>query len=315
MRRGADRDAGRGRRARGELRHVRERDADVAAYLLTLEARGASPATLRAYGADLDAYATWLAGRGRRPAEATRADVRAYAVHLGARGLAGRSRARALSALRGLYRRLESAGRIDADPSAELVGPRRDGRLPRPVRRPDAERILDAPWGDAPLDLRDAALLELLYGCGLRAAEACGLDRADLGARRLRVRGKGGRERTVPVGAPARDAVAAWLDRGRPQLAKDASDDALLLSSRGLRLEPSAVRRALARRLRDVGLPHRSPHALRHAYATHMLEGGGDLRAIQELLGHASIGTTEIYTRVGVAHLRAVHARAHPRGT
>ncbi len=294
---------------------MRERDPDIAAYLRTLEARGASPATLRAYGADLDAFAAWLAERGSAPVDATRADLRAYAVHLGARGLAGRSRARALSALRGLYRRLESAGRIVGDPSAELAGPRRDGRLPRPVRRPDAERILDAPWGEAPLDLRDAALLELLYGCGLRAAEACALDLDDLGAGRLRVRGKGGRQRTVPVGLPARDAVARYLDLGRPALAREASGSALLLSQRGARLEPSAVRRALARRLRDVGLPHRSPHALRHAYATHMLEGGGDLRAIQELLGHASIGTTEIYTKVGVAHLRAVHAQAHPRGT
>jgi site-specific recombinase XerD len=283
-------------------------------FLRALAARGARPATVRAYRADLSAYGAWLRERGTRPQEATRADVRAYAASLGARGLAPASRARALSAVRALHRRLAETGVAASDPAADLPGPRRPRRLPTIVREPDVAHLLDARWGTEPLDLRDRALLELLYGCGLRAAEACALDRADASPRDVRVVGKGGRTRIVPVGGPAADAVAAWLARGRPALAGADSGDALFLSHRGRRLEPSAVRRALGRRLRAVGLPAAGPHALRHAYATHMLEHGGDLRTIQELLGHASLETTEVYTHVSVSHLRRAHALAHPRG-
>jgi site-specific recombinase XerD len=283
-------------------------------FLTALSARGASQATVRAYRADLHAYRGWLDARELRPTDATRADLRAYAASLGARGLAPSSRARALSAVRALHRRLADTGAADADPAADLPGPKRPRRLPTVVAEPDAARLLDTRWGDEPLDLRDHALLELLYGCGLRAAEACALDRGDLSPREVRVHGKGAKVRLVPIGGPAYEAVARWLADGRPELADADSGEALLLSRRGRRLEPSAVRRALGRRLRTVGLPAASPHALRHAYATHMLEHGGDLRAIQELLGHSSLSTTEVYTQVSVAHLRRAHAMAHPRG-
>ena len=157
-------------------------------------------------------------------------------------------------------------------------------------------------------------LLELLYGAGLRAAEACALDCSSLEGRTLRVVGKGGKTRLLPIGEPAADAVIAWRARGRPELQTAASPAALLLTVRGNRLDTSGVRRILVKRLRAVGLDPHGPHALRHAYATHMLEGGGDLRAIQELLGHASLATTEVYTHLGLPHLRRAHAQAHPRG-
>lgn len=284
----------------------------VADHLAALAARGASPATLRAYRSDLADYAAWLDGRGTSPAAASRADVRAYAAHLAAAGLAPTTRARRLSAVRGLHRRI--ARDAARDPAAEIPGPKRPRRLPAVPAARDAKRLLDSTWRDDPLGLRDRALLELLYGAGLRAAEVCALDLDGLDGRTLRVTGKGGKTRLVPIGEPAADAVTAWLARGRPDLAAPDSPPALLLSARGRRLDTSSVRRALTRRLRAVGLEPHGPHALRHAYATHMLEGGGDLRAIQELLGHASLATTEVYTHLGLPHLRAAHARAHPRG-
>ncbi len=282
-------------------------------FLLGVHARGGSPATVRAYRADLTAYVAWLATRGTSPQSATRADVRAYAASLGARGLAATSRARMLSSLRSFHGRLHAAGRAASDVAAELPGPRRPRRLPDPPRPTDMARLLDRPRTETPASLRDQAVLELLYGCGLRVSEACNLDVDDVTRRDVRVQGKGGRLRVIPIGQPASAAVAAWRERGRPFLAVPTSAEALLLGARGGRIEPTAIRRALRRRLGEAGLPHRGPHALRHAYATHLLEGGGDLRAIQELLGHASLASTEIYTRVSVSHLRQAHQIAHPR--
>ena len=281
-------------------------------HLSALAARGASPQTLRAYRSDLRDYADWLEARGSEAASATRADVRAYAANLAARELAATTRARRLSAVRGLHRRL--AGEGDGDPAAEIPGPKRQRRLPVVPPTRDTAHLLDLAWPDTPLGLRDQALLELLYGAGLRAAEACALDCSSLEGRTLRVTGKGGKTRLLPIGEPAADAVIAWLARGRPELQTAASASALLLTVRGNRLDTSGVRRILAKRLRAVGLEPHGPHALRHAYATHMLEGGGDLRAIQELLGHASLATTEVYTHLGLPHLRRAHAQAHPRG-
>ncbi|MFM9123644.1 MAG: site-specific integrase, partial [Actinomycetota bacterium] len=220
----------------------------VADHLAALAARGASPATLRAYRSDLADYAAWLDGRGTAPAAASRADVRAYAAHLAASGLAPTTRARRLSAVRGLHRRI--ARDAARDPAAEIPGPKRPRRLPAVPAARDAKRLLDSAWRDDPLGLRDRALLELLYGAGLRAAE---VERADLGGldgRTLRVTGKGGKTRLVPIGEPAADAVTAWLARGRPELAAPDSPPALLLSARGRRLDTSSVRRALTRRLR-----------------------------------------------------------------
>lgn len=281
-------------------------------HLAALRARGASPQTLRAYRSDLRDYADWLQARGCDPLHATRSDVRAYAADLAARELAATTRARRLSAVRGLHRRL--AGDADGDPAAEIPGPKRQRRLPVVPPARDTARMLDVAWPDSPLGLRDRALLELLYGAGLRAAEACALDLTSLEGRTLRVTGKGAKTRLVPIGEPAADAINAWLARGRPELATTDATPALLLSTRGNRLDTSGVRRALAKRLKAVGLEAHGPHALRHAYATHMLEGGGDLRAIQELLGHASLATTEVYTHLGLPHLRRAHAQAHPRG-
>ncbi len=281
-------------------------------HLTALQARGASAQTLRAYRSDLRDYADWLTRHGSTPTSATRAEVRAYAADLAARELAPTTRARRLSAVRGLHRRLDADG--TDDPAAEIPGPKRGRRLPVVPTARDTARMLDVAWPDTPLGLRDRALLELLYGAGLRAAEACALDTESLEGRTLRVTGKGGKTRLVPIGEPAAAAVTAWLARGRPELVSPTTPPALLLSARGNRLDTSGVRRALARRLEAVGLETHGPHALRHAYATHMLEGGGDLRAIQELLGHASLATTEIYTHLGLPHLRRAHAQAHPRG-
>jgi site-specific recombinase XerD len=293
---------------------MEDRHPEARRFLDGLRARGAADETLRAYAGDLGDYASWLAERGVDLPEASRADVRGYAASLGARGLAPAARARRLSAVRTFHRRLQATGVVAHDPAAELPGPRRDRRLPEVLPAREAAHLLDAPWPVGPLGLRDRALLELLYGCGLRVSEACALDVAAVSPREVRVVGKGSKPRLVPLGGPARDAVAAWRAGGRPELVGPDSGDALFVSVRGRRLDTSAVRRALARRLRAVGLDRRAPHALRHAYATHLLEGGGDLRAIQELLGHASLETTEIYTHVGVTHLRRAHEQAHPRG-
>ncbi len=293
---------------------MERRDPHVERFLDGLRARGAAAATLRAYAGDLGRYTAWLAARDATPATADRAALRAFAASLGGAGLSAATRARALSAIRHLHRWLHATGAAPVDAAAELPAPRRERRLPEGVRRQESAALLDQPWSDDALGRRDRAIFELLYGCGLRVSEACGLDVDDAGAREVRVLGKGGKTRLVPIGAPALDALAAWLARARPELARPDSPPALFLSARGRRLEPSAVRRALVRRLRSVGLPPRTPHALRHAYATDLLEGGGDLRAIQELLGHASLQTTEIYTHVSVAHLRRAHAQAHPRG-
>ena len=200
------------------------------------------------------------------------------------------------------------------DPSLVLVGPRRSRRLPDPVTAGDCSLLLDGTWNEDVRSLRDRAVLELLYGCGLRASEVCGLDLEsyDAAGARLRVLGKGDRERMVPLGEPAREALDEWLSSGRPRVAGASS--ALLVSLRGRRLSPSDVRRTLERRARVAGIGTRSPHALRHAYATHLLEGGAGLREIQELLGHASAATTQIYAHVAVPHLVREHADHHPRG-
>lgn len=287
---------------------------DIDAFLEALAARGVAQATRRAYRSDLEVYRRWLDTRGTEPRRATRADVRAYAAALSDRGLATASRARTLSAIRGLHRRLHDLGLADQDPASEVAGPRRRTRLPSPPAPADVARMLDGPWPDDPTALRDKALFELLYGCGLRIGEACALDLDAIGSRGVRVHGKGGKVRVVPIGEPARRALDGWVVRGRSALAREEAGDALFLGRRGRRLDPTSARRALRARLEATGVTAFGPHALRHAYATDMLDGGADLRAIQELLGHSSLGTTEIYTHIGVPHLRRAHARSHPRG-
>jgi integrase/recombinase XerC len=266
-----------------------------------LASPGLSDATRRAYGADLRDFSSWLRGRGL---DVEDIDVRVladYTAELGRarRGLAPSTIARRLSAVRSLVRHALGPARV---PDAALA-PRRGRRLPETPRLEDVERAVDGAAGDGPLELRNVALLELVYSSGLRSAEAVGLDLGDVDFDReqLHVRGKGGKERLVPLGEEAAWRLGLWLRDGRPALARGACD-ALFISARGRRLDTSVLRRLFP-----------NPHRLRHAYATHLLEGGADLRTIQELLGHASLSTTQVYSHVDARRLRRVYDRAHPR--
>ena len=265
----------------------------------------ASPAlaesTRRAYASDLRELHGWLERRGTGVEEI---DVRVlveYAAELGRarNGLAPATIARKLAAVRSFLRFTLGPARV---PDASL-GPRRPQRLPEAPKRAEVESILDSLGGDGPLRLRNLALVELVYSAGLRSAEAVGLDLADVDFEQehVRVRGKGGKERVVPLGEEAAHVVARYLREARPALVRGAND-ALFLSTRGRRLDTSTLRRLL---------PH--PHRLRHSFATHLLEGGADLRTIQELLGHSSLSTTQVYSHVSAKRLRKVYDAAHPR--
>ena len=277
---------------------------DSAAAIERFLARPAlSDATRRAYRADLADFATWLREQGLG---LDQVDVRAladYTAELGRarRGLAPTTIGRRLSAVRSLLRHALGPTRV---PEAALA-PRRPRRLPETPTQAEVEKLVEraSETGDGPLALRNGALLELVYSCGLRSAEAVALDLGDVDLDRehVHVRGKGGKERVVPLGEEAAWRVGRWLRDGRPLLARNACD-ALFLSVRGRRLETSTLRRLVA-----------NPHRFRHAYATHLLEGGADLRTIQELLGHASLSTTQIYSHVDARRLRRVYDRAHPR--
>jgi integrase/recombinase XerC len=277
-------------------------------------AHGDSPHTVRALRGDLRDLCAFLARQDLTPETCGSEPLRRWQAQLAARRLAPATIARRLSSARALFADLVRRGERADDPSLVLAGPKRRRRLPAPVSAADCGILLDGSWNDDVRSLRDRAILELLYGCGLRASEVCGLELASYDAQRMRLRvvGKGDRERLVPVGEPAREALDAWLSAGRPHVADES--DALLVSLRGRRLSTSDVRRALERRARVAGIGARSPHALRHAYATHLLEGGAGLREIQELLGHASAATTQIYAHVAVPHLVREHADHHPRG-
>jgi integrase/recombinase XerD len=283
------------------------------AYLAWLRGRGASPATLRAYTSDLRQLDRWLAAGGLAPGDADELSLRRFAAHLGTLRYAPATAARKLSAARGAYAFMLDRGLVERNPAALVPGPRKTSKLPATLSETEVERLLDRPAASDPRRLRDRALLELLYGCGLRASEACGLRTADVNADEgfVRVTGKGGKERIVPLGGAAADALGRYLRDGRPRLGPAA--DRVFVSVRGRPLGPTDVRRALRRELAAAGLAQRSPHALRHTFATHLLEHGADLRSIQQLLGHASVGTTQVYTHVSVRHLRAAHAASHPR--
>ena len=284
------------------------------AYMAWMRGRGMSPATLRAYAADLRQLDRWLAAAGIGPAEADDLTLRRFAAHLGTLRYAPATAARKLSAARGAYGFMLDRGLVERNPAALVPGPRQVRTLPATLSEPEMEELFDRPVVADPRRLRDRALLELLYGSGLRASEACGLRIADVDADEgtVRVTGKGGKERVVPLGGAAADALGRYLRTGRPRLGRPATDR-VFLSVRGRPLGPTDVRRALRRELDAAGLAQRPPHALRHTFATHLLEHGADLRSIQELLGHASVGTTQVYTHVSVRHLRAAHAASHPR--
>jgi site-specific recombinase XerD len=282
-----------------------------------LQRHGAAERTRVAYGADLGELARWADAQGLAPAQIGYPLLRRYAAQLAGRGHAPRTMARKLSSIRSFFRTLVDHGEVAANPADLLAAPKLPQRLPHTLKPAEVAAFLDRIPATTPLELRDRALFELAYACGLRAEELINLDvgSVDFDAEHLRVEGKGSKTRFVPAGEPALRALARYLERGRPALLATPGDEpALLLSKSGRRLSTSDVRRRLrvwARHAAQQGAVH--PHALRHSFATHLLEGGADLRAIQELLGHASISTTQVYTRVESARLRAAYERSHPR--
>lgn len=282
---------------------------------LTLERR-LSPHTVDAYRADVQGLATFLE-RGRTPLEEARYEqLRRWLAHLATRGYARSTMARKAAAVRAFYGFCARRGLLQEDPALLLIAPAVPRKLPAVLKQTEAEALVEAPDGDDPRILRDRAILELLYGAGIRVAELCGLDvdDVDLGRARARVLGKGRKERWIPLGEPAVDAVRAYLRKGRPRMGKGAPGHPLLLNARGRRIGPRAVR-SLVEQYRQAVLPGRrtSPHTLRHSYATHLMEGGADIRAVQELLGHASVATTQRYTHVSRRRLFGAYRDSHPR--
>ena len=285
-----------------------------------LRARGMAEKTRRAYGLDLQQLANWAEPQDLAPRSLDPRTLRRYAGVLSERGLTRSTIARKLASIRSFYRHLVERAELDANPADLVATPKRDSYLPRVLRADEVSALLDSiPAGSDPLQLRDRAMFELAYAAGLRAEELVNLDVTDVDpdAEELRVSGKGGRTRVVPAGEPAWRALERYVDRARPHLAAPRSgtvETALFLSRRGRRLSTSDVRRRLRlstqRAATGAGV---SPHTLRHSFATHLLEGGADLRSIQELLGHASISTTQTYTRIESGRLRRVYAKAHPR--
>ena len=286
--------------------------------------RGVSANTLKSYRRDLARYTAYLGGRGvTDPAAVTEAHVSDFLATLREGSadhppLAASSAARTLVAVRGFHRFLVLEGDTAQDPAGAVSPPRPPARLPKAISVEDVERLLAAAGvGDTPASLRDRALLEVLYGAGARISEAVGLDVDDVDAAEgvVRLFGKGGKERVVPLGSYAAEALSAYLVRGRPALAsKGRGTPAIFLNQRGGRLSRQSAWAALRAAAERAGLSgHLSPHTLRHSFATHLLDGGADVRVVQELLGHASVTTTQIYTMVTVQRLREVYAQSHPR--
>ncbi|MGH3508872.1 MAG: tyrosine recombinase XerC [Nocardioidaceae bacterium] len=277
--------------------------------------------TVRAYSADVASMLAHAALLGHIDVDTL--DIRTLRSWLAKQQTMGRARttlARRATAIRVFTGWLQRTGRAPGDPGALLATPRAHRTLPSILRVDEARALLAAAAEHAddgsPTGLRDMAILELLYATGIRVGELCGLDTDDLDRERnlVRVFGKGRKERSVPFGAPARRAVEVWLARGRPLLRVEGAGAALFLGSRGRRIDPRAVRTLVTTRLAEVpDAPVFGPHGLRHTAATHLLEGGADLRTVQELLGHASLATTQLYTHVTTDRLRRVYAQAHPR--
>ncbi len=276
-------------------------DRPIEAFLEELRTgRRLSPRTVDAYSRDLADYRRFAERHRLRDwHEAGTTFLDGYFAGLLQRGLSGATVARRRSALRGFHRALERFGLSGADPLAQLPPPRRERKLPHALTVEEIERLLAQPEGDGPLRLRDRALLEVAYASGLRVSELVGLER---------------HERTVPFGRSAEKALRAWLERGRPLLARQARHDAVFVNARGGTLSRMGFWKILRGHARAAGLASRvHPHGLRHSFATHLLQGGADLRVVQELLGHASVATTAIYTHLDRAYLREVHRTFHPR--
>lgn len=276
--------------------------------------RGRSPRTVEAYRGDADSLARFCTDAGvDHPDEVTPTVLRRYLGMLHERGYARATVARRTSAIRSFFRFLVRDGYVAADPAVRLETAKQGRSLPRVLRPDQVAVLLAAPDPATAAGARDRALLELLYGSGARVAEVCGLDLADvdLEAGELRLHGKGGRDRVVPLGEPAADALGDYLRVARPDLVGHARQ-AVFLNGRGERLGTRDARRAVVRAARRAGLGRVTPHTLRHSYATHLLDGGADLRVVQELLGHASLATTQRYTHLSRAQLLEVYTTAHP---
>jgi integrase/recombinase XerD len=311
---------------------------DFLAYL-ELE-RGLSRNTLEAYRGDLLQFGAFLQRRGVAPEQAQHRDLSAFIAELAtyAGGVRPGRRAqrtsstpeserapasaatlgRKVACLRSFYRHLRREEVIDHDPTAELRGPRKTQRLPRVLSREEVARLLSEPRGTDPRALRDRALLELLYACGLRVSEAVSLQLADVDLEEamLRARGKGSKERLVPVGSRAVSALRAYRARGRPVLVRVRAEKSLFLNHRGSPLTRQGLYKIVQSHARRAGLDERmSPHTLRHSFATHLLAGGCDLRSLQEMLGHADLATTQLYTQLSSQRLKEAYFSAHPRAT
>jgi len=281
-----------------------------------LQRRGAADRTRRAYGTDAAELAAWATANGLNPDQVDYKVLRRWAARLSQRGAAPRTMARKLASIRSLFRSLLEHGEVSSNPADLLPAPRLPQTLPKTLKPDDVARLLEKIPASTPLEQRDRALFELAYSSGLRAEELVDLDvnSINFDQEQVRVEGKGAKTRFVPTGEPALRSIATYLERARPALSGADAESALFLSKSGKRLSTSDVRRRLrvwARHAATQTGVH--PHALRHSFATHLLEGGADLRAIQEMLGHASISTTQVYTRVESARLRAAYAKSHPR--
>lgn len=270
--------------------------------------RRLSPHTVAAYRSDLGQFANFCQGLGLRIwDEVDRKTVRQYLSILNDRSYSRRSIARKASALRSFFADQVKKGELKHNPAAEVARPKLPERLPRALSSRVVRDMLDSLPHGTPIDLRDRAIIELLYSSGLRVSEVASLSLTDVGGDLVTVTGKGGKVRAVPVGGPAQRAIADWIERGRGQLAGAAVPGVLWVGARGGALDTRGIRRVVRHRAATF------PHALRHSFATHLLEGGADLRAVQELLGHSDLGTTQIYTSVSRHHLRSTYDTSHPR--
>jgi integrase/recombinase XerD len=299
--------------------HLTELTLDFLAYL-ELE-RGLSRNTLEAYRSDLQQFGEFLSRHGLDPLAVGPNDLAAFISEMadgreGKPPVAPATLQRKIACLRSFYRHLRREQVLESDPTSELRPPRSRARLPKVLSRDEVAELLAQPRGNAPPALRDRALLETMYACGLRASEATALEleELDLEAGILRARGKGSKERIVPIGSKAIETLTAYLEKGRPQLVGLRDEPHVFVNQRGIGLSRQGLYKIVQRHARSAGLEHRmSPHTLRHTFATHLLAGGCDLRSLQEMLGHADIGTTQIYTHLSAGRLREVYFEAHPR--
>ena len=283
--------------------------------------RGLSRNTLDAYSSDLQQYGRFLDRRGLDPLQVDPTDLSAFISELadgrdGKRPVAPATLQRKIACLRSFYRHLRREQMLDHDPTSELRAPRQRGRLPKVLSRDEVTKLLAQPKGSSPAAVRDRALLETMYACGLRASEAIALELShlDLEAGIVRAHGKGSKERIVPIGSKAIEMLKSYLDTVRPKLVGLHDEQRVFVNLRGGGLSRQGLYKIVQRHARSAGLEQRmSPHTLRHTFATHLLAGGCDLRSLQEMLGHADIGTTQIYTHLSAERLRDVYFDAHPR--